>query len=190
MMRPVALRRAGSAISHPLEVVDRLLEVQRAGAPGAAGEPRPRARDVVGRPMPPHPVRRVRVTAKDDEAPGRRRRVGPLQRGREVLAFAGADGRDPAVVGKIGRGETHRSSLFLLDWTLGDSRGGRLGAHQLAPCSFAGIDPPKAGKAGEVGIRRIEHVSALHCEHGEMSVGCEIARRADALEFRAQSRKM
>jgi hypothetical protein len=58
------------------------------------------------------------------------------------------------------------------------------------PDLLARIDPAKARKPGEIGIRRIEDVSALHREDGEMSVGCEVPSGPEAHELLAKPREV
>ncbi len=54
----------------------------------------------------------------------------------------------------------------------------------------AGINPAKRRKAGEVGVRRIEHVAALHRQRGKMGIRSQVPRGPEPLEFRPQPREV
>jgi hypothetical protein len=55
---------------------------------------------------------------------------------------------------------------------------------------LARIHPAQTGKAHEVCVRRVENVSALHREHGKVSVARQITRRAEMRENIAEFREM
>jgi hypothetical protein len=95
MMRSMAARRAGTAVTGPLEVVDGLLETLAFGVPGPTrGERRLPGGDVVGRPMMPGAGGRIGILAKEDKAARPRRRAAPVERRGEVFAIAGEAARD------------------------------------------------------------------------------------------------
>jgi hypothetical protein len=55
---------------------------------------------------------------------------------------------------------------------------------------FAWIDPAKTREPGEISICRVEHISALHREDGEMDIGCEVPGGPKALELLAKPREV